>query len=114
MLNRVVPIGRVVRRPEIRITPNSVSVTTVTIAVDRKTSKQTDFFNVICFGKLAENVCKFLDKGRLIAVEGHLQTRTYESNGQKRKVVEIVGEAVQFLSPRTNGADQNVDDLFAV
>lgn len=110
MLNRVVLIGRLTRQPELRITPSSVSVTTFTLAVDRKPNqagqKETDFIDVVVFGKLAEITCKYMDKGRLVAVEGRLQTRSFETkDGQKRKVFEIVGDNIQFLSPKPKKDD---------
>jgi single-strand DNA-binding protein len=110
VLNRVVLIGRLTRQPELRITPSSVSVTTFTLAVDRKPNqagqKETDFIDVVVFGKLAEITCKYMDKGRLVAVEGRLQTRSFETkDGQKRKVFEIVGDNVQFLSPKPKKDD---------
>lgn len=105
MLNRVVLIGRLTRQPELRITPGGVSVTTFTLAVDRRPNqagqKETDFIDVVAFGKLAEITCKYMDKGRLVAVEGRLQTRSFETkDGQKRKVFEVISENIQFLTPR--------------
>jgi single-strand DNA-binding protein len=105
VLNRVVLIGRLTRQPELRITPNSTSVTTVTLAVDRRVNqagqKEADFIDVVLFGKLAEVTCKYLDKGRLVAVEGRIQTRSFETKeGQRRKVFEVVADNIQFLSPR--------------
>lgn len=114
MLNRVILIGRLTRQPELRITPSGVSVTTMTMAVDRRPGssgqKETDFIDVVLFGKLAEVTCKYLDKGRLVAIEGRLQTRTYETkDGQKRKAWEVVGDNIQFLSPKpvTSGNSTN-------
>lgn len=111
MLNRVVLIGRLTRQPELRITPSSVSVTTFTLAVDRKPNqagqKETDFIDVVVFGKLAEITCKYMDKGRLVAVEGRIQTRSFETkDGQKRKVFEVVGDNIQFLSPKPKSESQ--------
>lgn len=110
MLNRIVLIGRLTRQPELRITPSSVSVTTFTLAVDRKPNqagqKETDFIDVVVFGKLAEITCKYMDKGRLVAVEGRVQTRSYETkDGQKRKVFEVVGDNIEFLSPKPKSND---------
>ena len=92
MLNRVVLIGRLTKQPELRITPNSVSVTTVTLAVDRRPNqagqREADFIDVVLFNRLAEITCKYMDKGRLVAVEGRIQTRSFETkDGQKRKVL---------------------------
>ncbi|MGI6633321.1 MAG: single-stranded DNA-binding protein [Bacillota bacterium] len=105
MLNRVVLIGRLTKQPELRITPNSVSVTTVTLAVDRRPNqagqREADFIDVVLFNRLAEITCKYMDKGRLVAVEGRIQTRSFETkDGQKRKVFEVVADNIQFLTPR--------------
>jgi single-strand DNA-binding protein len=105
LLNRVVLIGRLTKQPELRITPNSVSVTTVTLAVDRRPNqagqREADFIDVVLFNRLAEITCKYMDKGRLVAVEGRIQTRSFETkDGQKRKVFEVVADNIQFLTPR--------------
>lgn len=110
MLNRVVLIGRLTRQPELRVTPNAVSVTTITLAVDRRPNqagqKEADFIDVVLFGKLAEITSKYLDKGRLVAVEGRIQTRTFETkDGQKRKVFEVVADNIQFLTPKPRRED---------
>lgn len=102
MLNRVVLIGRLTRQPELRITPSGVSVTTITLAVDRRPTqtgqRETDFIDVVLFGRLAEITCRYMDKGRLVAVEGRLQTRTFETkDGQRRKAWEVVADMIQFL-----------------
>jgi single-strand DNA-binding protein len=105
LLNRVVLIGRLTKQPELRITPKSVSVTTVTLAVDRRPNqagqREADFIDVVLFNRLAEITCKYMDKGRLVAVEGRIQTRSFETkDGQKRKVFEVVADNIQFLTPR--------------
>jgi single-strand DNA-binding protein len=112
LLNRVVLIGRLTRQPELRVTPSGVSVTTVTLAVDRRPNqagqKEADFIDVVMFGKLAEVTSKYMDKGRLVAVEGRLQTRSFETkDGQKRKVFEVVGDNIQFLTPRPKKEDSS-------
>jgi single-strand DNA-binding protein len=83
------------------------------LAVDRRPNqsgeKETDFLDIVLFGKLAEIVSKYCDKGKLVAVEGRIQTRSFETkDGQKRKVFEIVGDNVQFLSPKSK-KDENED-----
>lgn len=111
MLNRIVLIGRLTRQPELRITPSGVSVTTITVAVDRRPNKsgqkETDFIDVVLFGRLAEVTCKYMDKGRQVAVEGRLQSRTYETrDGQWRKVWEVLGDAIHFLDSRPRNQDE--------
>jgi single-strand DNA-binding protein len=86
----------------LRITPSGVSVTSFTLAVDRPPTKdgakEADFIDCVAFAKIAENTCKYMDKGRLVAVDGRLQTRTYElKDASKRKAVEVIADSVQFL-----------------
>lgn len=99
MLNRVILIGRLTRDPELRYTPNGTAVTTFTIAVDRKFNRnEADFIPIVAWNKLAELCANYLGKGRLVAVEGRLQVRTYDSQeGQKRWVTEVVADEVRFL-----------------
>jgi len=110
MLNRIVVIGRLTRDPELRSTSNGTPVATFTVAVDRGFSnnrgeKETDFIPVVVWRAQAENCGRYLSKGKLVAVDGRLQIRTYEANdGSKRTVAEIVAETVRFLSPKDGGS----------
>ncbi len=103
MLNRVVLIGRLVRDPELRTTNTGKNVCDFTIAVDKRFkptdgSPTADFFRVNSWDKTAEFVANYLHKGRLVAVDGRLQSRKYTaSDGTNREVVEIVAENVQGL-----------------
>lgn len=103
MLNRVILIGRLTRDPELRYTASGVAMTTFTLAVDRNFVNQqgergTDFIRITVWRKLAETCANHLGKGRLVAVDGRLQTRTYETpDGQKRTVTDVVAEDVRFL-----------------
>lgn len=103
MLNKVILIGRLTRDPELRYTPNGVAVATFTLAVDRpylnnQGQREADFIRIVTWQKLAEACANNLGKGRLVAVEGRLQVRAYESSdGQKRQVSEVIGENVRFL-----------------
>ena len=102
MINRIIAIGRTTKNPELRITQNGTAVATFTIAVDRGfgDKKETDFIPVVVWKGLAENCGKYLEKGKLVGVDGRLQIRTYEdSNGNKKTIAEIVANDVQFLSP---------------
>lgn len=109
MLNKVILIGRLTRDPELRYTPNGVAVAKFTLAVDRsRTNRQgereTDFIDIVVWQKQAETVANFLGKGRLVAVDGRLQIRSYDDNqGVKRKVAEVVAERVQFLDRPKEG-----------
>ena len=112
MLNRVVLIGRLTKDPELRYTPNGVAVTSFALAVDRnfksaQGEKETDFINIVVWRQLAENCANFLAKGKLAAVDGRLQIRSYEGqDGQKRTMAEVVAENVRFLSPKEDDARQ--------
>ncbi len=103
MLNRVILIGRLTRDPELRYTPNGIAVTTFTLAVDRRYTNQqgdreTDFIRIVTWRQLAEACANYLKKGRLTAVEGSLQLRTYENNeGRRVAVAEVVAENVRFI-----------------
>ncbi len=103
MLSQTIIIGRATKEPEIRQTQSGVAVATFTIAVDRNFKnqngeKETDFFSIICWRGLAETVGRYLGKGRLVAVSGRLQNRSYEAkDGTKRYITEIVASEVQFL-----------------
>ena len=107
MLNKVVLIGRLVRDPELRYTQNEgVPVANFTIAVDRpfsnqKGEKEADFIRIVVWKKQAENCASYLGKGRLVAVEGRLQIRSYEDReGIKRIAAEVVARNVVFLESR--------------
>ncbi|HDP69691.1 MAG TPA: single-stranded DNA-binding protein [Actinobacteria bacterium] len=104
-LNRVILIGNLTRDPELRYTPSGANVANFGIAVNRRwTNKQgervegVDFFNIVCWGKLAELVSQNITKGTPVAIDGRLQYRAWETGeGQKRSTIEIVAENVQFL-----------------
>ncbi|MBE3550058.1 MAG: Single-stranded DNA-binding protein [Brockia lithotrophica] len=107
MINRVVLVGRLVRDPNMRYTQNGVAVTTFTLAVDRPFvgadgDRKADFISIVAWRKLAEIVGENLKKGRQVAVEGRLQSRSYENrDGQRVYVTEVVAENILFLdAPR--------------
>lgn len=107
MLNKIILIGRLVRDPELRYTPaEGTAVANFTIAVDRpfnnkKGEKEADFMRIVVWDKKAENCATYLAKGRLVAVEGRLQIRSYDDReGIKRTAVEVVAQNVIFLEGR--------------
>ena len=112
MLNCAIIMGRMTDNPELKITPNGVSVTSFRVAVDRKfrqgEEKNADFIDVDAWRQSAEFVCKHFRKGSMIAVQGSIQSRSYEDrNGQKRTAIEIVAENVSFCGDKP--APQSVD-----
>ncbi len=115
MLNRAVLMGRLTRDPELRQTPNNVSVVTFTLAVDRnyqadKNNRQADFINIVAWRHTAEFVAKYFSKGQLVAVEGSIQTRNYQDkDGNNRTAFEVVADQVYFAEKKNAGAAQNTD-----
>jgi len=109
MLNTIILIGRLTRDPELRYTPSGVTVAKFTLAVDRgftnqQGERETDFIDVVVWQSLAENCSNYLGKGRLVAVEGRLQIRSYEDReGVRRKVSEVVARNVKFLDRAKDG-----------
>lgn len=117
MLNNIVLMGRLVANPELRHTPNSVAVTSFTLAVNRSYVKsgeerQTDFIDIVAWRSTAEFVSKYFHKGQLVAVQGSLQTRTYQDkDGNKRKVFEVIADNVYFAeSKRDSYTDNSYDN----
>ncbi len=115
MLNKAILIGRLTKDPELRSTSNNISVTSFTIAVDRNFTNQqgereADFIPVVAWRSLAETCARYLTKGRLVAVSGRMQVRSYEGNdGLRRYITEVVADEVQFLerNPGSGGAPGN-------
>ena len=109
-LNKVMIIGNLGRDPEMRYTPSGRSVSTFTIATSRKWTgtdnekhTETEWFNVVAWGNLAEICKQYLTKGMLVYIEGRLQTRHWEvSEGNKQKSVEIVAREMIILSNKHN------------
>jgi single-strand binding protein len=103
MLNRVVLIGRLTKDPELRYTPTGIPVTTFILAVNRSFTnsqgeREAGFIPVQVWRGVAENCAKYLKKGRLVAVAGRIQTRSYDGpDGQRRYTWEVVADEVQFL-----------------
>jgi|SRR5690554_1202250 len=102
-MNHIVLIGRLTRDPELRYTPNGTAVANFTLAVDRPFlnqagEREADFVPIVTWQRLAETCANHLYKGRLVAVDGRLQIRSYENQeGQRRRIAEVVAGNVQFL-----------------
>ena len=110
MINRVILIGRLTRDPELRYTTSGTAVCRFSLAVQRKFNRdEADFIDIVVWRGLAENCANYLGKGRLAAVEGRLQVRTYEAqDGQKRRVTEVVADDVRFLDKASSGSGTGV------
>jgi single-strand DNA-binding protein len=110
MLNRTILMGRLVADPELKTTASGISVTSFRIAVERSYVKngeerKADFIDIVCWRQTAEFVCRYFSKGSLIAVEGQLQSRTYQAkDGTNRYVVEVVADNVSFTGERRDGS----------
>lgn len=110
MLNRVVLVGRLVKDPDLRYTPNGVAVANFTIAVNRPFKndgeQQADFINAVIWRKPAENLANYMSKGSMIGIDGRIQTRNFEGqDGKTVYVTEVVADSVQFLEPK--GSNEN-------
>lgn len=116
-MNKVILIGRLTRDPEMKLTNSGIPVANFTLAVNRYKKDETDFIRIVAWRKLAENCTNYLKKGSQVCVEGSLQIRSYESNGQKRTIAEVLANNVEFLGTRkdnTHGGQEvtyNPDDI---
>ena len=119
-MNKWVGIGRITAKPELNYTANQTAVTKFTIAVDRQTKDGgADFIRVTVFGSQAENICRYMDKGRMIAVEGSLQTGSYKDrDGKTVYTTDIIANHTEFLGgnsePREQTARQIEEDASAL
>jgi len=116
MLNKVILIGRLGQDPSLRYSGNGVAVANFSLAVERSYTNDdgetdVDFIDIVVWRKQAENCANYLGKGRLVAVEGRLQIRSYENNeGQRRRVAEVVANNVRFLDWPNDGGSQGESD----
>lgn len=106
-MNKVILIGRLTKDVELRYTQtNNTAVASFSLAVNRKFVKpgeerQADFFNIIAWNKLAENISKYLFKGNQVAISGRLETRSWDDpNGQKHCVTEVIAEEIDFIGSK--------------
>lgn len=127
-MNLVMLIGRLTREPELRYIPNSgTPVATFTLAVNRELSKEkkqemeskgqptADFINIVVWGKQAENCADHLAKGKLVAIFGRLQSRSYEAkDGTRRYVTEVIASQVEFLERKERHNDFDIDGFESV
>lgn len=111
-MNVVAMVGRLVRDPELRRTENGTAWAMFDVAVNRTFRSadgvEADFFRVVCWGKLAENVGNYCSKGMLVGVSGRLQSRSYQRNdGSRATIIEVVANEVQFLSTKQQTKNSN-------
>jgi single-strand DNA-binding protein len=114
-LNQVTIMGNLTRDPELRQTPNGQSVCSFSLALNRsykdssgEWQEATDYIDVVAWSTLAERISQYLSKGRRALVQGRLQSRNWEQDGQKRSKVEVLANDVTFLDSR-GGGDSNND-----
>lgn len=112
-LNKVILIGRLTKDPELRYTTNGVAVCQFTLAVDRPFANQNgereaDFLPVVAWRQTAEACANYVKKGQQVAVDGRIQTRSYENNeGRKVYITEVIAESIQFLNPSSQNGQPN-------
>lgn len=115
-MNKVVLIGRLARDPELRYTQNGTAVSNFTLAVNRPFAKEgeqsADFIGIVAWGKIGENSAKYLAKGRQAAVEGRMQTRSYDDkDGKKCYITEVVAERVEFIGGAKKSESSDEDEF---
>jgi len=110
-INKALVYGNLTRDPEMKALPSGQNVTSMSIATNRtwsdkdgKKQEETEYHNIVVFGKTAENCAKYLTKGSGVYVEGRLQTRSWEKDGVKQYRTEIVAETVQFGAKKDSGS----------
>jgi len=119
-LNNVILIGRLTKDPELRYTITGIPVATFRLAVDKGLSREkkqemeskgqptADFINIVVYGKQAENCANYLGKGRLTAIQGRIQSRSYDAkDGSKRYVTEVIANRVEFIDWGGNTSSSN-------
>lgn len=114
-MNKVILVGRLTRDPEVKYTPSGKMVATFTLAVDRaytanKEQKETDFVPIVVWGNTAEFCGNYLNKGSKILVDGRLQVRSYEKDGQRRYVTEVIANSVDSLERRSSTGGPSNDN----
>lgn len=120
-MNKFVGLGRITAKPELQYTPSQMAVTKFTIAVDRHTKEGgADFIRVTAFGRQAENICRYMDKGRQIAVEGKITTGSYKNKeGKTIYTTDVVIDRSEFIGNKATSQQvsseqvrEEVTDLF--
>ncbi|HEY4522306.1 MAG TPA: single-stranded DNA-binding protein [Candidatus Paceibacterota bacterium] len=109
-INKALVFGNITRDPELRALPSGMNVCNFSVATNRtykdrdgKKQEQTDFHNIVVFGRQADTVAQYLKKGSSVYVEGRMQTRSWEQNGEKKYRTEVIADRVQF-GPKSSGS----------
>ncbi len=115
--NKVILLGTLTKDPELRYNPSGKAVASLSIAVNRRPRPGEDpkdavsFFDVVVWDKQAETCSSYLNKGSGVLIEGRLQQRRWEQDGQKRSKVEIVASNIQFMPKKQAGSEPEVDEI---
>lgn len=114
-INKVIFAGNLTRDPELKALPSGINVCNLSIASnevftnkDGEKKENTEFGNIVLFGKQAENTAKYLKKGDSALVEGKMQTRSWDKDGVKMYRTEIIAQSIQFGSKRNEAKDESV------
>lgn len=107
--NRIILVGRLTKDPECRYTPSGKAVCSMRLAVDRGKDQPADFINIVAWEKLAETCANSLAKGKQILIEGRLQIRQYEKDGQKREAAEVVANRLRFLERKGDSGEKTAE-----
>lgn len=117
MFNRIILVGNLTRDPEIRYTPSGVAVATIPIAVNSRyrqgdeMREESLFIDAVVFGRHAETCTQYLNKGRMVLVEGRLRERRWEYEGQKRSKFEVIANNIRFLSRKESVETQEAEQI---
>lgn len=118
-MNKVILMGRLTADPELKTTPSGISVTSFSLAIDRKYAKQgeerkTDFINIVAWRQRAEFICKYFKKGQLIALDGSIETSSYvDKNGNNRTAFEVVAENVYFTGDKRSSPQSGNENSYS-
>jgi single-strand DNA-binding protein len=104
--NRIILVGRLTKDPECRYIQSGKAVCSMRLAVDRGKDQPADFINIVAWEKLAETCVNNLAKGKQVLIEGRLQIRQYEKDGQKREAAEVVANQIRFLERKGDSGEK--------
>lgn len=114
--NKAIIVGHLTKKPEVKALPSGQSVANFSVATNRfytdkdgSKQEQAEFHNVVVFGKTADTCGQYLEKGQNVLIEGRLQTRSWEKDGEKRYTTEIVADNVQFGKKTEQSTNQPVE-----